>query len=469
MQNKGYLGIDVSKGYADFVLLDEQCRVLEGFFQLSDTCEGRKQLKQLITQWQQKGLEHLYCGVESTGGYENNWHCFLKGLQSAGIVQVSRLNPKAVQSISEAALKRTITDAVSAENIASYLIKFPEKVDYGIGETSNEQFKEGRQFVTSLRMWTKQKVQLNNQLEKILYQHLPEMLIYCRHGMPGWLLQLLVKYPCIEQLKKAGAARLSAIKGIGTQKAGAILKKISDSDRVTSATTRHLISTLATQMIHQQGLIDGNKAYLNDIYREDPSVKLLNDIKGIGLDSAVCIVLEIEDINRFANAKKLTAYFGTHPTFKQSGDGLWGNHISKKGRANIRSVLYMASLSAVRYNPMFKQLYARFRAKGMSHKQAAAVVMNKLLRVIYGILKSGKSFDAEIEKKHQQHAQQKQQTKQNSSKEENKSFEEKKHRFQTLIHTAPISKRNVKARKKQLASQSSNEVNTGSPTANANI
>lgn len=127
MQKKGYLGIDVSKGYADFVLFDEQCKILEDFFQLSDTVAGRKDLKQLITSWQEQGLEQLYCGVESTGGYENNWHSLLKGLQATGSVWVSRLNAKAIKSISEASLKRTVTDAVSAGNIASYLVKFPEK------------------------------------------------------------------------------------------------------------------------------------------------------------------------------------------------------------------------------------------------------------------------------------------------------------------------------------------------------
>src|ERR1700712_4423828 len=131
MKKKGFLGIDVSKGYADFILLDTESKVMESFFQLSDTCEGRKKLKGLIADWQKKGIVELYCGVESTGGYENNWYSFLKLLQASGGVYVSRLNPKAVKSVSEASLKRTITDSVSAENIASYLIKFPEKVDYG--------------------------------------------------------------------------------------------------------------------------------------------------------------------------------------------------------------------------------------------------------------------------------------------------------------------------------------------------
>ena len=124
MQKNGYLGIDVSKGYADFLLLDEKSQVMEDSFELIDTIQGRKDLKLLISGWQKQGLEQLYCGVESTGGYENNWYSFLKGLQSMGEgVYVTRLNAKVVKSVSEASLTRTITDAVSAENIAKYLVK----------------------------------------------------------------------------------------------------------------------------------------------------------------------------------------------------------------------------------------------------------------------------------------------------------------------------------------------------------
>jgi len=470
MQKKVFLGIDVSKGYADFVLFDHESNVMESFFQLGDNTEGRRKLKDLIIGWQKEGMEELYCGVESTGGYENNWYSFLKLLQGRGGVYVCRLNPKAVKSVSDASLKRTITDSVSAENIANYLIKFPEKVDYGNNKLEPaEKFVEGRQFITGLRMWTKQRVQLNNQLEKLLYQYLPEVLMYCRHGIPVWLLRMLVKYPSIQQIKKAAVPGLCKIKGISASKAASILKKVTENDCQTSKTIQHLIAVTASQMLHQHELIDANKDFLNAIYKEDPSVKLLTGIKGIGLDSAVWIMLEIEDINRFANAKKLTAYFGTHPTFKQSGDGIWGNHMSKKGRSNIRSVLYMASLSAVRYNPMFKQLYARFRAKGMKHKQAAGVIMNKLLRVIYGILKSGKPFNEETERKHREQQEEKQKLKQSSRKEERKSFEEKRHRFQHIAAGAPISRKKFQAIKKQLASQTSIEVNAGSPVADTNI
>ncbi|TFF34340.1 hypothetical protein, partial [Mucilaginibacter psychrotolerans] len=68
MKTNGFLGIDVSKGYADFLLLDSGKNTLEEGFQLSDNKQGRQKLKELIRGWQQEGLEELYCGVESTGG-----------------------------------------------------------------------------------------------------------------------------------------------------------------------------------------------------------------------------------------------------------------------------------------------------------------------------------------------------------------------------------------------------------------
>jgi hypothetical protein len=210
MQTKGFLGIDVSKGYADFLLLNENKQQMEPGFQLQDNDTGRVQLKALIEQWCLQGMQQLYCGVESTGGYENNWYRFLKNVCKEGKVQVARLNAKGVKAVSDAALKRTITDAVSAENIAVYLISFSEKVDYGnkyAGQV-DEKFKDGRQHYTFIGMQQKQKVQLINQLEKLLYQHFSEVLVYCRHGVPAWLLRMLGKYSTAAAVSKAGPERL---------------------------------------------------------------------------------------------------------------------------------------------------------------------------------------------------------------------------------------------------------------------
>ena len=75
----GYLGIDVSKGYSDFVLLNKKKEELESCFQLDDNQEGHFQLLNLLKNLLEKHcLTGIEAVMESTGGYENNWLCLLK-------------------------------------------------------------------------------------------------------------------------------------------------------------------------------------------------------------------------------------------------------------------------------------------------------------------------------------------------------------------------------------------------------
>ena len=353
MEKKGYLGIDVSKGYADFLLLGSESQVLEEGFQLQDNKEGRQKLKELIADWQKHGLEDLYCGVESTGGYENNWYGYFKSNYKGSKVLVCRINPRGVKAVSDASLTRTITDRVSAENIANYMIKFPLKVDYGNNAVAGkEEFKEGRQHYTFIKMLVKQKVQLNNQFEKLLYQHFSEMMVYCRHGVPVWLLIMLTKYPTAKMVRKAGAARLSSVKGISVEKANSILCKAKESEQEISIQVCHVIMATAKEILHKVSAIDEEKRYVVVMHKDEEEVKLISSIPGVGIESAITISMEIENVDRFETAKKMASYFGVNPTYKQSGDGIWGKHMSKKGRGAIRGVLYMTTLAAIRYNPL---------------------------------------------------------------------------------------------------------------------
>ena len=125
-----YLGIDVSKGYADLILLDSQKNIVEKNFQLDDTSQGHNQLSDLIRNFfSRHPKDTLYAAVESTGGYENNWLNTLQNLQTQFNLFAARLNPKGVHHNSIAGMKRIITDKVSAQNIAEYMINHPEKIN----------------------------------------------------------------------------------------------------------------------------------------------------------------------------------------------------------------------------------------------------------------------------------------------------------------------------------------------------
>src|SRR5699024_2657456 len=111
------------------------------------------------------------------------------------------------------------------------------------------------------------------------------------------------------------------------------------------------------EILHKAKVIDREEAYLTAIYKDNSQVNLLTTIPGVAVRSAVKIILEIEDVNRFASVKKMASYFGLHPTFKQSGDGKWSNYMSKKGRSTMRSTLYMCALSGMQFNPVLKPIY----------------------------------------------------------------------------------------------------------------
>src|SRR5210317_1457932 len=92
-----YLGGDVSKGYADFVILDSHKKVIEENFQLDDTYCGHSQLyEQLNLFFKSHPGVKLSAAVESTGGYENNWHNTLTKFQGSLNIETARLNPEGV-------------------------------------------------------------------------------------------------------------------------------------------------------------------------------------------------------------------------------------------------------------------------------------------------------------------------------------------------------------------------------------
>lgn len=222
------------------------------------------------------------------------------------------------------------------------------------------------------------------------------------------------------------------------------------SDQGLSDHIKHLISATGKELLHKTELIAVEKNQLENRFKNDPQVILLSSTNGIGTSSAVSLLLEIEDVKRFATVQKLTSYFGVHPCFKQSGDGIWGNHMSKKGRSEIRGVLYMAALSGIGCNPALKKLYKRFREKGMKHYQAMGVVMHKLLRIVYGILKNKTAFDATVDENNITKAKEAKQ-KNEEIESKNQKAEKKTLGHKTAMMDAPISRRKYQQLKKAVS------------------
>jgi len=135
-------------------------------------------------------------------------------------------------------------------------------------------------------------------------------------------------------------------------------------------------------------LIDSNYGQL---------AKNLLSIPGIGPRSTALLITLTERFQGFDGYRQIISYFGLAPRIYQSGNSVRGrNKICKMGMAQIRKVLYMAATSAIRCNRACKELYDRLRAKGKPYKVAMIAVINKLIKQIFAIAKSGKPYKVQL-------------------------------------------------------------------------
>ena len=115
--------------------------------------------------------------------------------------------------------------------------------------------------------------------------------------------------------------------------------------------------------------------------------------------TATTILAEIGDIERFPGSKQLVAFAGLDPSVFQSGNFKASkNRISKRGSSYLRKALYQATVAGIsnrQGGPLNKILYVFYSkklAEGKPAKTAIIATSNKLVRMIFGILSSGKPY-----------------------------------------------------------------------------
>ncbi len=113
--------------------------------------------------------------------------------------------------------------------------------------------------------------------------------------------------------------------------------------------------------------------------------ELLRSVPGIGPVCARTLLLDLPELGTL-NRRRLAALVGVAPLNRDSGT-LRGSRTTWGGRAHVRATLYMSTLVAVRYNPVFKAFYERLRAAGKAAKVALTACMRKLLTILNAMVK----------------------------------------------------------------------------------
>lgn len=120
--------------------------------------------------------------------------------------------------------------------------------------------------------------------------------------------------------------------------------------------------------------------------RED----LLKSFKCVGPGTARTLVVNLPELGTLGR-QQITALVGVVPYVRQSGQ--WrGKSICSGGRANVRAVLYMATLTGIRFNPVLKEFYQRLTGHGKPHKVAMVACMRKLLCILNAMVRDNKKW-----------------------------------------------------------------------------
>ena len=114
----------------------------------------------------------------------------------------------------------------------------------------------------------------------------------------------------------------------------------------------------------------------------------LEAIPGVGVVTAGTVLAELPELGRISD-EAVAALVGVAPYHRDSGDHTGARHIGG-GRSAVRCALYMATLSAVRFDPILKAFYLKLRAAGKKPKVALVACLRKLVVLMNRLLKNPK-------------------------------------------------------------------------------
>ena len=166
-----------------------------------------------------------------------------------------------------------------------------------------------------------------------------------------------------------------------------------EKNRLTAASARvrpGISSHIAWLQTQLEGFDDDLRSALREhqVWRDKDA--LLQSVPGVGPVLSLTLLAKLPELGTL-DRRKIACLTGVAPLNRDSGQyrgarRVWG------GRADVRSVLYMAALAATRWNPAIRAFHQRLLAAGKKPKVAITACMRKLLTILNAMVKSGQSW-----------------------------------------------------------------------------
>lgn len=126
-----------------------------------------------------------------------------------------------------------------------------------------------------------------------------------------------------------------------------------------------------------------------------PMAKLLSSVQGVGPVLTATLLSALPELGQLCR-RRISALVGVAPLARDSGT-LRGKRTCWGGRSSVRTVLYMGTLAAIRYNPVISLFHARLRANGKPPKVAIVACMRKLLTILNAMVRDQATFQPMVQ------------------------------------------------------------------------
>ncbi|WP_372589462.1 IS110 family transposase [Fervidobacterium pennivorans subsp. shakshaketiis] len=378
-----FVGIDVSKDKFNVCAISNPSSIIfESSFDMSQ--QGFSSFANKLSAFPKQSI---IIAMESTGCYHLNLLAFL----SSNDFACAAFNPLTVKNF--ASLRKTKTDKIDARIIATALFYLQHQIPSSAFVNS-----ELRDIVRARENIIHRIAKVKGNIEKLLNVLFPE-LERVTNIYSDTILNLLSHFPSAKAIQKARNLDIffSKDRGRNTKLTAQKLKELANNSiaQYWPMKEKILVQNIKELQFLQQQLEEYDKMMKEycECSAINLDIEILTSIPGIGENSAMHFLAEVGDISRFSTYKKLIAYCGLDPSIAQSGKSKVEGHISKRGNAHLRRILWLMAVSVVIHNEYFRTYYERKRQQGIPYKKAIMSVVHKLLRTLYAMLRKKEKFN----------------------------------------------------------------------------
>lgn len=192
--------------------------------------------------------------------------------------------------------------------------------------------------------------------------------------------------PPVRPLRDADTAALSALLHRRRQ----LLEMLTaERQRRAQATAAQVVQSLDDHIRYLAARVRDVDAELQTALKASPlwqvKEQLLRSVPGIGPTTALTLLCELPELGQLSR-RQIAALVGVAPLNRDSGTHR-GTRTTWGGRATVRTALYMATIAAMRCNPVLRTFYARLCANGKRPKVARIATVHKLLTIVNAMMK----------------------------------------------------------------------------------